>query len=240
MTLIRSLIVITLVAFAFSSCKKDDSSQPPSSADRIKTYTEAITSEDFSWTTTYNLSYDNEGRLTSITDAAVPGNRFAYTHSASGFDMDIYVNGNVIIHEDVFLSNNRMDSTFQYNDEGDTTTEKYNYNPSNLMVKLNRYTYSNGVSVLDETVNYTYDANNNITSEISNFGSAQFEYNEQSPDMIELFPLYYSPSQKLPSRVTEGGVTIDHTYTLDSKNRLIIDLAVYSTGEMVTRTFTYE
>jgi hypothetical protein len=239
MTLIRSLIVITLIAFAFSSCKKDDSSQPPT-ADRIKTYTEAITSEDFSWTATYNLSYDNEGRLISATDAAIPGNRFAYTHSTNGFDMDIYVNGNVIIHEDVFLSNNRMDSTFQYNDEGDTTTEKYNYNPSNQMVKLNRYTYSNGVSELDETVNYTYDANNNITSEISNFSHTEYEYNEQSPDIIDLFPLYYSPSQKLPSRVIEGGVTLDHTYTLDSKNRLVIDHGVYSSGEVVTRTFTYE
>src|SRR5690349_11505744 len=242
MTLVRSLLVIAIFVFTFSSCKKDDSVQSPAPTERIKTFTESINSSVFGVNSvTYNLSYDDQGRLSSMINTENAGNRFAFTYVQSGFNMDIYSNNSIVIHEDIFLNNNRIDSTFQYNDEGDTTSEKYIYNPGNLLVKLNRYLYSDGVSDLDETVNYTYDANGNLLTETSNYTNIEYEYSGSTPDMIQFFPLYYTPSQKMPSRVIDhSGFTADHTYTLDSKNRLVSEVIVLNTGDTVTHTFTYE
>jgi hypothetical protein len=241
MTLIRSFLVIALFAFAFSSCKKDDSVQSPPPGDKIKTYTESVNSSVYGTSSvTYNLSYDQDGRLSSMVNAESAGDRFAFSYVENGFDMDIYSNNTLVIHQDAFVNGNRMDSTFQYNDEGDTTTEKYIYNPGNLLTKLNRYVYSDGVSELDETINYTYDANSNLLSEIGNYTHVEYEYNGTLPGIINLFPIFYSSSQKLPSRVIDQGYTSDHTYTVDSKNRVTSDVGVLSTGDVITKTYTYE
>jgi hypothetical protein len=242
MSLIRSISVTVLFAIALSSCKKDDSVQEPPTGDKIKTYTESINSSVIGVSTaTFNLNYDQQGRLVSMINAEDAGNRFAFTYVENGFDMDIYTNNALIIHEDVFLNGDRMDSTFQYNDEGDTTTEKYVYNPSNLLVKLNRYIYSDGISELDETVNYTYDANNNLLTEISNYSHIEYEYNGNTPAIIKLLPLFYSSSQKMPSRVIDqSGYTADHTYSVDGKGRVVSDVAILSTGDTITKTYTYE
>jgi hypothetical protein len=242
MTLIRSFLTVVSFALVFASCKKDDSVQGPPQGDRIKTYTESINSSIIGVSTvTYNLTYDDQGRLSSMVNSENAGDRFAFSYVENGFDMDIYSSNSLIIHQDVFLNGNRMDSTFQYNDEGDTTTEKYLYNPGNLLVKLSRYVYSDGISELDETVNYTYDSNNNLVSEIGNYTHVEYEYNGNLPAIINLFPLFYSSSQKLPSRVIDqSGFSATHTYTLDSKNRLVTDLAVLDSGDTITKTYTYE
>lgn len=242
MTLIRSLLIVLIIALALASCKKDDSVQSPPPGDRIKTYTESINSSILGVTSvTYNLTYDQDGRLSSMTNTENAGDRFAFSYVENGFDMDIYSNNSLVIHQDAFVNGNRMDSTFQYNDEGDTTTEKYVYNPSNLLVKLSRYVYSDGISELDEIVNYSYDANSNLISEIGNFTHIEYEYNGSLPGIINLFPIFYSSSQKLPSRVIDqAGYTADHTYTVDSKNRVVTDVAVLTTGDTLTKTYTYE
>jgi hypothetical protein len=242
MNLIRSLIVIVLFVFTLASCKKDDSVQNPATGDKIKTYTESINSSVLGvYSVTYNLSYDQQGRVTTIINAENAGDRFAYTYDEKRFDMDIYSSNALVIHQDVFLNGNRMDSTFQYNDEGDTTTEKYVYNPANLLIKLNRYIYSDGVSELDETVDYTYDGSSNLISEIGTFTHIEYEYDGNTPGIINLFPLFYSTSQKMPSRVIDqAGYTADHTYSVDSRNRVVSDVAVLSTGDVITKTYTYE
>ena len=242
MNLIRPFIVIVFSVFTLASCKKDDSIQSPQTGDKIKTYTESINSSVLGViSATYNLSYDQQGRLSSMINVENTGHKFTFAYTDNGFDMDIYANNVVVIHQDVFTNGNRMDSTFQYNDEGDTTTEKYVYNPANLLVKLNRYVYSDGISVPDETVNYTYDNNNNLLSEIGNYTHIEYEYNGSTPGIMNLFPLFYSSSQKMPSRVIDhSGFTADHTYTVDSKNRVVSDVAVLSTGDVITKTYTYE
>ena len=91
MTLIRSSIVVALFIFTLASCKKDDSVQSPPQGDRIKTYTESINSSIIGVSSvTYNLTYDDQGRLSSMVNTENAGDRFAFSYVDNGFDMDIY------------------------------------------------------------------------------------------------------------------------------------------------------
>lgn len=178
-------------------------------------------------------------------NAANSGDKFLFTYNTGGFDFDIFASGQLTIHELVFLNAGLMDSTIQYNDEGDTTSEKYFYNGDKLLTKLNRYVRTNSQDVLDDVVQYTYDSNKRLLSESDNFSVTNYEYNGSELNNINVFPLYTSTSVALPSRVlfTSGGeqTIIDHTYTFDEKNRLTVDKAVISgTSEEVTKSFTYE
>ena len=245
MNLLRVLVVITLLIISLASCKKDDSNQSPAPRERIKTYTETLVSSSFGTLSyTYNLSYDQDGRLLSMVNAESAGDRFVFTYGQAGFNMEIFGNNDLVIHQDVFLNGNLMDSTFQYNNEGDTTTEKYFYNGDNMLVTLNRYSHSGDVSVLDEVVTYTYDANKNLTREASHYGSINYEYDAATPEIIDLFPVYFSYSKQLPSKVTSTYLNHDyvaeHSYSLDAKNRLVSDVATFINGDVVTKTFTYE
>lgn len=237
----RYLIIVALIALAGTSCQKDDSNEPLPASNRIKTYTESITSSFLgNFSVTYNLSYDNQNRLISLVNASNSGDRFSFAYNTGGFDMDIFGDDHLVIHQDVYTSGNLMDSTFQYNDEGDTTTEKYTYNPSKQLIQLKRYMYSNGQSELDEMVNYTYDSNNNLVEETSNYSHTTYEYAADAPNTIDLFPIYTGYASKLPSKISSSlGVEI-HTYSLDDKNRLTSDKAVFESGDVVLKTFTYE
>src|SRR6476661_5037504 len=108
MTLIRSFLAIALFAFVFSSCKKDDSVQSPPPGDKIKTYTESVNSSVYGASSvTYNLSYDQQGRLSSMVNAESAGDRFAFSYVENGFDMDIYSNNSIVIHQDAFVNGSR-------------------------------------------------------------------------------------------------------------------------------------
>ena len=57
-----------------------------------------------------------------------PGVKQVYKYNVDGsFSLDLYDDGtNLSIHENFFLNSSKLvDSTFQYDDTQDTTTEKY-------------------------------------------------------------------------------------------------------------------
>jgi hypothetical protein len=111
----------------FSSCQKDAGADSPTSTDRVKSYTEDITSGSIgNSVTTYNLTYDGSNRITSLISASNSGDKFLFTYnSAATFSMEIFNSNIRVIHEDFFLnSNSYPDSTYQYNNTGDTSTEK--------------------------------------------------------------------------------------------------------------------
>lgn len=175
-----------------------------------------------------------------MVNAANSGDRFVFSYNSDGFDMEIFGDDHLVIHQDVFTIGNLMDSTFQYNDEGDTTTEKYRYNPSKQLVQLKRYMYNEGSSQIDEIVNYTYDDKNNLVEEKSNYSTTTYEYAVDAPNTISLFPIYTGNATKLPSKINSSlGVQV-HTYTFDEKQRLTSDKAVFENGDVVLKTFTYE
>ncbi|MBL7697778.1 MAG: hypothetical protein JNK79_06450 [Chitinophagaceae bacterium] len=250
MRIVRPLVLITLSALSFSACQKDDIpfEEQNKPVHRVKTYTETIHSSflgDIS--ETYNLSYDDNNRIASMISADDPGNKFVFTYPNSTlFQLDIYTDNAVVIHEDGFLNESKMlDSTFQYNDEGDTTTEKHFYNADKLVVKTNEYNYTTaGGSVLMDQTNYTYDSNKRLIEESNSLGVTKYEYDGNVANTIDLYPVFFMQVKQLPSKTiySSGGdetVTAIHTYTFDSMNRITSDKSVLSTGDEIIKSYTY-
>src|SRR5205809_4019640 len=124
----KTLIAAIIGIFLSTSCKKNNETPSAGTASLPKTYTEDIRTAGFNSLTTYNLTYDGNNRITSMTSIPEPAiNKFIYTYSSNNsLTMDLY-NSNVLsIHEILWLnSSGALDSTFQYNDSHDTSTEKY-------------------------------------------------------------------------------------------------------------------
>jgi YD repeat-containing protein len=234
----------------FSSCQKDTGGDPPTSTDKVKSYTEDITSGSIgNSVTTYNLAYDASNRIISIISASNPGDKFLFTYnSATTFSMDIYNSNTRVIHEDFFLnSNSYPDSTFQYNNTGDTATEKSVYNGNNQVIKLYEYDYSKITgSDLWNTTTYTYDAGGNLVkAEDTDANINTYEY---YPDLVYISPVtepYAHPKKhnllKKNTLSSNGFIlgSATFTYTFDSNNRISTEKAVVSDGSIILKTYTY-
>ncbi|MEJ0105418.1 MAG: hypothetical protein WDO19_23930 [Bacteroidota bacterium] len=243
------LAVILPVIF-FTSCQKDQSGDLPAATDKIKTYTEDITSPGIGHSVvTYNLKYDANDRITSLISASDPGNKIVYTYNtANSFSSDLY-NANVLeSHEELYLVNNYVDSTYQYNNTGDTATEKFIYNAAKEWVKSYEYSYSKLTgAVLQNTITYTYDGNGNqLKAEGTDTNVDTYEY---YPDLVYIHPLI-GPALEPPVKhnlikthtSTSNGYSIGtaiFTYTFDSNNRISIEKAEVDDGSVVIKTYTY-
>ncbi len=235
------------VVLLFASCQKNisDTISTPASA-KVKTYTEDIRSASIgNSVTTYNLSYDASGRLISLVSAASPGDKFIYQYNSNNtFTMDLY-NSNVLsIHELFFLNNiPYVDSTFQYDDTGDSSTEKLIYNSSKQLIQQKEYAYSKltGSDLID-THTYVYDANGNVIKDTDDFAVITYEYGNVV-NSVTLGMMYYPQNKNMPVKesYTSGGVTVtvNFTYTFDSGKRLSTEKAVASNGDIVIKTYTY-
>ena len=234
----------------FSSCQKDVSGDPLTVTDKVKTYTEDITSGSIgNSVTTYNLSYDASNRITSIISAYDPGNKFLFTYnSATTYSMDIYGSNVRVIHEDFFLNSTSLpDSTFQYNKTGDTSTEKYVYNLKNQAIKMYEYDYSKITgSDLWNTISYTYDADGNLLkAEDTDTNIDTYEY---YPDLVYVLPVTTPYAQPKKNNLLKKHIlksngflvgSATYTYSFDSKNRINTEKAAISDGSIVLKTFTY-
>ena len=136
-----------------------------------------------------------------------------------------------------------MDSTFQYDDTQDTTTEKYFYNSLKQLIAYKEYDYSiiNG-STLTNVADYEYDANGNVIKATDYNGVTTYTYTTY-PFSVYGAPDYFAHNKNLVSTTSlnSGGSieTATDTYTFDSSNRLITDKAVSSVGITVIKTYTY-
>lgn len=244
---IRLLFTISFTCFLFASCQKNitDTIAPPVSP-RVKTYTEDVTTASIGHSViTYNLSYDASGRLTSFVSASSPGDKFIYQYNSNNtYTMDLYNSNALSIHEVFFLNNiPYVDSTFQYNDTGDSTTEKITYNSSKQMIQQKEYAYSKVTgSDLIDTHTYVYDAKGNVIKDTDDFAVITYEYGNVV-NSVTLGMMYYPQGTNMPVKETysSGGVTItvNFTYTFDSNKRLSTEKAVASNGDIVIKTYTY-
>jgi hypothetical protein len=214
-----------------------------------KTYTEDLRDPVQGRTlVTYNLTYDASGRLLNIVSIpAPPILNFVYKYpNASTVTLDLYNSGTWGVHE-IFMLNSfgLVDSTFQYNNTNDTSTEKYIYNASKQPIQLNEYTYKSGSVVPYSTTNYTYDNNGNAITEIDDLGDTTI--NDFYPNLlnnINLGKLFIFQDKNLVKTTTysSGGTTYSgtHYYTFDSSNRLIEDSAyVTDQNVILIKTYTY-
>lgn len=249
-----------LTAFVFSTiiltaCQKETSQDqaPDHTSDRVKTYTETVTSSSIgNSTTTFNISYDDKGRVTSVVSAASPGDKFVYSFpSDNKFSMDLYNLNNPSIHEDFYLNAaSFIDSTFKYNDTKDSSTEKYTYDANNQLIQLKEYDYSKltGSSLYNAT-SFTYDANGNLIKTIDTDGEMHtYEY---YADLSYALPLVTGPLNSSATKkknlvkkhtVSYNGVdegSAQYTYTFDAKNRISTEKAEVNDGSIVVKTYTY-
>jgi hypothetical protein len=237
------ILISSLVLF---SCKKENPATPDNTAYKLKTYTEAISGTGGPLSATYNFTYDSQNRITSMYLVSASSEKFVFTYvTDSHISMDLLSSsGN--IHVEIFFKNTQLDSTYQYNDTQDTTTEKYVYNASKQLTKLYEYDYSNGDILLSNTTSYTYDSNGNvIKTEDTDKNVETFDY---YPDLVNTMPVL---SPLLPSRktnlekthtFTSNGYPVGSatsTYTFDSSNRISTITQTTSDGSIVTKTFTY-
>lgn len=237
------IVISSLILF---SCKKENPATPDNSNYKLKTYSEKMVSGSDSLSFTYSFTYDAQNRITSMFVVSDPSQKFVYSYDSDNkITMDLTSSaGN--IHEESFFKNSKIDSTYQYNDTQDTTTEKYIYNASNQLTKLYEFYYSNGQASLSNTTNYTYDGSGNLVkTEDTDTNVETFDY---YPDLVNTMPLI-SPllaSQKTnlikTHTSTSNGYPVDtitFTYTFDNLNRINTVTQTESSGAIVTSAFTY-
>jgi len=243
---------VATVIMVLSSCQKEKDYNNPITAQslKIKTYTEDVTSGVFgNSVTTYNLSYDGNDRVVSMVQANNPGNKFVWAYpSSTKYTLDLFNNNIFELHVDYLLnSQSLIDSSFQYNNTSDTSTEKYIYNPAHQLIKLYEYDYYGSGPELSNTNTHTYDGTGNL---VKSEDTDDFVYTyEYYADKLYLTPQLVPitiPNQKanLLKKVTltESGSLLGSatsTYTFDGKDRISTERIDYSDGDVVIKTYTY-
>jgi hypothetical protein len=241
------LFAVLLVISLFTTCKKSNDS-PSSNGSLPKTYTEDIRSSVFNSVTTYNLTFDGNNRIISM--AAIPEPsivKFIYKYTGStSLTMDLYNSNALSIHEILWLNaSSRMDSTFQYNDTDDSTTEKYIYNADKQLVQIKDYNYSSAGAEFDHTTDYTYDNMGNVITESNSNGtSTSYTYYTDLPFTLNMGqPFFPLPKYFIKTATSSSGgspLTATHFYTFDSSNRLVKDSASSpAAGVIAIKSYTY-
>jgi hypothetical protein len=167
-----------------------------------------------------------------------------FQYGNGSYTGDIYNSNAISIHEVFFLnSNSFVDSTFQYNDTNDSTTEKYIYNSSKQLATLKEYDYSIVTGAqLSNTTTYTYDSNGNQITATDNFSVTTYEYTTLVNNLVVGAP-YFPVNKNLVKTTTNtsGGTTVilNHTYTFDGSNRLSTEKITDDAGDIVIKTYTY-
>jgi len=249
---INSPILVSFCTIVMlSSCQKDKQPDTNATLNKVKTYTESIaTPGSATIVATFNISYDANNRITSVTQAEIPGNKFSFSYTSdTRYSMDLFVAGAISIHEDFFLNSNSLfDSTYQYNDTQDTTTEKYVYNSNNQLITLKEYNYSKSYgSEIDNITSYTYDPDGNIVKATDT--DNQIETFDYYPDLAYPMPITNPASKSVKAmnlvkthKVTSNGYLVGstvYTYTFDSNKRISTITQTADDGTVGTQTFTY-
>ena len=242
-----ALAIIVLVALA--SCQKEYSTEDtagdtPTPSIRVKTYTEDLTSGGTHTVTTFDLSYDNSNRLISMISETNAGDKFVFNYGSGSYTGDIFNSNALSIHEVFFLNSNLfVDSTFQYNDTNDSTTEKYIYNGAKQLVTFKEYDYSllTG-SVLSNTTNYKYDSNGNQISATDDYSVTLYDYTGLANTIVIGAPYFFVNKNLVKTTTYSFGVStiiLNHTYTFDGNNRLSTETITNGSTYTLIKTYTY-
>jgi hypothetical protein len=245
----KTFIVPTLLLVLSSSCKKDNSNSSASNSNRLKLYIEDATNTSYDAIDSFSFTYDGQNRITSLYSTNI---KTVYAYPTSNtFTLDLYTYGVFNIHEIAYINGSSLvDSTFQYDNTNDTTTEGYIYS-SRLLMRKSTYDYSavTGAQISTQD-DYTYDNNGNPIKDIQSDGYGNvntvstFTYTNQLLN-YSIGPTYIPQSKNLPAtQVQTDGLgnhiaTVAYTYVFDSSNRVIKETDAVDNGESVVKTYVY-
>ena len=252
---IKNLLAIGVVICLLASCKKNSNSNSTATGNngnalsRLKYYIEQTNISGPVQADSFAMAYDNDGRLISMTGQSL---KFVYTYpSSNSFTLDLYENGAMSIHEVAYIKGSYVDSTFQYNNTNDSTTQKFVYK-GNLLISETDYDYSAaGGATPSRRDTYTYDNNGNAIKDVEDDGSGTinsiktYTYTNQLLQVTTspfYFPLF---SKDLPATlaVTDGAGnsmgTVTYSYVFDSSGRVTKETDTEDNGYYVIKTYGY-
>ena len=242
-------IFLTLITatILFHSCSKEKSPETNNNNSKVKSYTEEISSSNYSFSMKFNLGYDGNNRITAITPETTTGSQFLFTYQSNDrYSMELINEGKVEIKEDFFLRNSLLDSTLQYNESKDSMSEKYYYNSNKRLVSKREFEHNSG-PYLTNTIQYTYDATGNMIKSTDTDRNVEiFTY---YPDLVYATPAiapFFQNLQKAnlikSSTLTSNGTVVKTsvtTYAFDSNNQISTVKETLSDGTILTKSFTY-
>lgn len=240
-------LVASLFILLNSSCKKESAGN--SGPQKLKTYTEDITAVGIGHVVeTFNISYDSQDRITSITSTTKPGHRLVYQYvNNDKFTFEQIEDNKVMLHCDYFINAEvlQVDSVYQYNIRKDTLAFKYFYNSDSKIIKQKEYLISHIMPpVWYNTIDYVYDLKGTLTKIAESFAETSYRYDEDLKNTARLEPAYIPAQEKLPSHTYRtrynATTTIEHTYTFDGQKRLISEKVVSSDGRVTVKSYTYQ
>jgi YD repeat-containing protein len=243
-----SVLATLVIIFLFSACKKSNDSAS-GNVSMPKTFTEELRSPGINTSASYNLSYDGSNRLISMSGIPEPsGVKYVYNYAtANTYTMDLLYSGEVSIHEEFWLnSSSLVDSTWQYNNTGDTTTEKYIYGSLGQLNQIVTFSRHSTGTLSGYVTDYSYDNAGNLTQEISNQGSGiSYTYYTDLSNNFTIGKSYFQQPKYYVKTSTNssvyGSITATHFYSFDNNNRLIKDSTSYTggNGSIEIKSYTY-
>lgn len=251
---IHFLILSVLLCGGMISCQKgivDDLPDPVPAKVKLKTYIEDARSSPANILDTFEIAYDTQDRIVSVI-GRITGLRFLYSYQPTNYITDIKVVDHLIIRDVSFLNAaGWTDSTFQTNDENDSSATRIIYNLNHQVIEERLYTYTTETgSVPDGNNYYEYDANGNVVKYTEKTATGQtisvtsYTYNSNQ-NTVFLTPLNYPlPYKNLPltkSIYYPGSDTESSTYeyTYDSNNNVISEKETGSDGSFVIKKYIY-
>jgi hypothetical protein len=239
-------LVIALFVFN-TSCNKDKDGGG-NSLQKLKTFTEEITAVGIGRRVeTFNVNYDDQGRVTSIVSTTKPGHRKVYEYlNSDKFIYEEIEENKVTKHFDYFINGEigKIDSLFKYNNRNDTSSFKYFYNSDNKSLKTKEYLINYLLPpVWCNTFDYEYDIKGKLTKLKESFGETTYRYDAEYKNTVMIEPAYMPVQELLPSHTysTRFGITVttEHTYTYDGQGRLTSERASSDDGTILIKSYTY-
>lgn len=165
--------------------------------------------------------------------------------------MDIFGSNALTLHEDSYINGNGfLDSTLQYDDSQDSTTEKYIYNSANQLITLKEYDYSTAAGAeLYNTTTSSYNSDGDLISTTDTDNNRNdFEYDTNlsyvSPTVFGLVNPNAGKKLHLLKKQTQSSNgypvgSIDYVYTFDGNDRISTEKATGNDGSISIKTYTY-
>jgi hypothetical protein len=244
-----SALSLVISLFVLNTACKKDSAGGSSGPQKLRTYTEDITAVGIGHVVeNFNVSYDGQGRITSITSTTKPGHRYVYQYlNNNAFTYEHIEDNKVTLHCDYFINGEvgMVDSVYTYNIRKDTISFKYFYNSDNKIIKQKEYLHSYIMPpVWYNTIDYIYDLKGTLTKKAESSAETSYRYDEDHNNTVGIEPSYIPMQEKLPSHTYSirfnATTTTEHSYTFDGQKRVISEKAVRSDGRTTIKSYTYQ